>query len=269
MVPVVPVAAGGGDNAAGAVGAGVIAPGDGFLSLGTSGVIFAVSDGFAPDLANGVHAFGHALPGRWHQMAVILSAASCLDWAARLGGFANVPTALSVAEALEDHAEVPVFLPYPSGERTPFNDAAARGVLFGMNHDTGGAQMVRAVMEGVAFALADGAESLRATRTQIETLSLIGGGARSAPWARILATALDCRLEVHAHANVGPAFGAVHLARLAVTGEAITEVCAPTLLSSVIEPDPTLATILAPPVAPSIAAYTPHCARPFMPVKLD
>jgi xylulokinase len=243
-LPVVPVAAGGGDNAAGAVGIGVIDPGDGFLSLGTSGVIFTVSEGLAANPAQAVHAFCHALPGRWHQMAVILSAASALDWAARLAGFASVAAALAAAEANGD-AGVPVFLPYLSGERTPHNDPHAKGVLFGMTHDTDGGALVRGVLEGVAFAFADGARALREAGTPIGPLSVIGGGARSRLWGSILAAAIGCRLDYRADAEVGPALGAARLARLAVTGEPAST-CGQPLLLGTVEPEGRMYEQLAP-----------------------
>jgi xylulokinase len=128
-LPRVPVAGGGGDNAAGAVGVGAISPGQGFVSLGTSGVLFLAGDRFSPNSARGVHAFCHALPGRWHQMAVILSAASALDWAVRLTGYPDPAAAVAAAEAHE--GDVPVFLPYLSGERTPHNDRMRRGCCSG------------------------------------------------------------------------------------------------------------------------------------------
>lgn len=244
-IPVVPVAGGGGDNAAGAVGVGIARPGEGFLSLGTSGVIFTVSDGFAPNPAQGVHAFCHALPGCWHQMAVILSAASCLDWVARLVGASGAAAALALAERA-DAASIPIFLPYLSGERTPHNDPHARGAFIGLDHDSDARAMVRAVLEGVAFALADGADALRSAGTQIDELSVIGGGARSSFWGSILAAALDCRLDYRANAEVGPALGAAMLARLAVTGEGQDDVLAPPPLKASIDPDPELADKLAP-----------------------
>ena len=235
-LPVVPVAAGGGDNAAGAVGVGVTEPGDGFLSLGTSGVIFAVSDGYAPNPAQAVHAFCHALPGTWHQMAVILSAAACLDWVTRLCGFADVPAALAASESAT--GTPPVFLPYLSGERTPHNDPAALGVFFGMTHDTDRGLLVRAVLEGVAFALADGADALRAAGTKVQRLTVIGGGSRSLHWGRILASAIGASLEYRADAAVGPALGAARLAQMAVEGESAIE--KPALIETV-EPELELA----------------------------
>lgn len=247
-LPRVPVAGGGGDNAAGAIGAGVVEPGDAFLSLGTSGVVFAVSDGFRPGPSRGLHAFCHALPGRWHQMAVILSAAACLDWAARTCGYQDVPAALADAEQADD-AHVPTFLPYLSGERTPHDDPHASGVLFGLTHDTGRAEIVRAVQEGVAFALADGLDAVRAAGTDPAALVAIGGGARSRGWGGILATTLDRSLEYRADGEVGPALGAARLARLAVTGEPFDAVCAKRALLDAIEPDRALADRLAPRLA--------------------
>ena len=118
----VPVVAGGGDNAAGAVGVGVVRPGDAFLSLGTSGVLFLANDGYRPNPAGGVHTFCHAVPKHWHQMSVILSAASCVDWAARLCGLADAAAVFALAEARDKPSGGEIFLPYLSGERTPHND---------------------------------------------------------------------------------------------------------------------------------------------------
>ena len=236
-LPIVPVAGGGGDNAVGAVGVGVTEPGDAFLSLGTSGVIFAVSNGYASNPAQAVHAFCHALPGRWHQMSVILSAASCLDWVTKLTGYAGVPAAVAAAEAA-DSAQVPIFLPYLSGERTPHNDPKASGVFVGLRHDTDRGALVRSVLEGVAFALADGAKALRAAGTSIEALTVIGGGARSTFWGRILSAALEARLDYVSGGDVGPALGAAKLARMAVTSEPIEAVCPQPPVEKSVHPDP-------------------------------
>ncbi|MBV7266132.1 xylulokinase [Erythrobacter ani] len=221
-LPHVPVAGGGGDQAAGAIGAGVIDAGQAFLSLGTSGVIFAASDGFAPNPEQGVHAFCHALPGRWHVMSVMLSATACLDWVIRLTGFAGVPAALAAAEATGEQDDPPIFLPYLSGERTPHNDPRAKGCFFGLTHDTDPAALVDAVLEGVAFGLRDGLDALA---LDLNELSVIGGGSRSAYWAQILANALQVPLVYRDGSAVGPASGAARLARLAVTGETPEAVC--------------------------------------------
>jgi xylulokinase len=238
-VPVVPVAGGGGDNAAGAVGAGVVAHGQALLSLGTSGVIFVANDRFLPNPARAVHAFCHALPARWHQMAVLLSAASCLDWVARLGGFPSVPDALAAAEQRSATASAPLFLPYLSGERTPHNDPHARGVFFGLNHDTDAAALVQSVLEGVALAFRDGLAALTEGGTSVRELSVIGGGSRSERWATMLASALERPLVIRDAAEVGPALGAARLAALAVRQATEQEICVPPPVARIIEPDPT------------------------------
>lgn len=245
-LPRVPVSGGGGDNASGAVGVGAIEPGDGFVSLGTSGVVFVVSDGFRPNPADAVHAFCHALPERWHQMAVILSAASAVEWAARLVGFADVPTAIRAAAALPAGAPHPVMLPYLSGERTPHDDPAARGVLFGLGSDQDGAAVVAAALEGVAFAIADGMDALRAAGTAPERLTLIGGGSRSGRWADMIAAASGVTLERIEGGQTGPALGAARLARMAAAGEAADRVCPKPASTEVHVPEPELADRLRP-----------------------
>jgi len=237
----IPVAGGGGDNAAGAVGAGVIAPGGAFLSLGTSGVIFAADHALRPDPERGVHAFCHALPGRWHQMAVMLSAASCLTWAARILGEPEVEKLVGEAEAGDRGRPRLLFLPYLTGERTPHNDPNAAGAFVGLTAQTERSDLVRAVLEGVAFALGDGLEALRAAGAEIGGLSVLGGGSRSTYWGRIIASVLGVPLTYHAGGDVGPAFGAARLARLAATGEDPAEVCTPRPVTRTIDPEPALA----------------------------
>ena len=229
----VPVAAGGGDNAAGAVGLGVARPGEAFLSLGTSGVLFVASERFTPNPASGVHAFCHALPGRWHEMTVMLSAASCLEWASRLTG--RTPGALAeAAEAAGRMDGTALFLPYLSGERTPHNDPDARGALFGLDHDTGPAALGQAVLEGVALGLADGLAALHAPES-VESFTVAGGGARSSYWGRILAAALGRPLVYREGGEVGPALGAAKLAMLAA-GMDEAEVLAPPAETATMEP---------------------------------
>jgi xylulokinase len=246
LPPGLPVAGGAGDNAAGALGIGCTAPGDAFVSLGTSGVVFVADAAPLPDPDRTVHAFCHALPGRWHRMAVILSAAACLSWAAQALGAEDEAALLAEVEAAGAAARNRlVFLPYLSGERTPHDDPAAAGVWFGMEGGTTRADLARAVLEGVAFALADGLDALEARGGRIPRLSVIGGGARSALWGRILATALDRELMFHAGGEVGPALGAARLARLAATGEAPEAVCVKPPVARVQAPEPALAEGLA------------------------
>lgn len=237
----VPVVAGGGDNAAGAVGVGVVKPGDAFLSLGTSGVLFLSNDGYRPNPAGGVHSFCHALPNRWHQMSVILSAASCVDWAARLCGVADTATFFAMVENRGAPATTEMFLPYLSGERTPHNNANAKGVLFGLTHETDTAALGQAVLEGVAFAFRDGLDALLDSGATLETITVIGGGARSAYWGKILASALGRKLLYRDGGEVGPAFGAARLARLGLGTDGIDDVCVAPPITAVIEPDDRLA----------------------------
>lgn len=233
------VAGGGGDNAAGAIGVGVIDAGQALLSLGTSGVYFVAGDRYAPNPARAVHAFCHCLPGRWHQMSVILSAASCLTWITAVTGARDEAALLEEVERADRDPRV-VFLPYLSGERTPYDDPDAKGVLFGVTHDTTRADLGRAVLEGVAFALADGQSALLDAGTRIDDVTVIGGGARSRFWGRILAGALDRPLRYAAGAELGPAYGAARLARLAVTGEDPAAVCHAPATDHVAEPEPEL-----------------------------
>jgi xylulokinase len=236
----VPVAGGGGDNAAGAVGVGVVNSGDAFLSLGTSGVLFLANATYHPNPAGGVHTFCHALPGRWHQMSVILSAASCVDWAARLCGFADAGSFLAKVEARDRPSRSELFLPYLSGERTPHNDPDAKGVLFGLTHDSDSAAIGQAVLEGVAFAFRDGLDALLDTGAELGTITVIGGGARSNYWGRILSASLGRPLVYRDASEVGPAYGAARLARLAYSGEAIEKVCTAPPVLRVVEPDASL-----------------------------
>jgi xylulokinase len=241
----VPVAAGGGDNAAGAVGVGVVQPGDAFLSLGTSGVLFLANGGYAPNPADGVHSFCHSLPGRWHQMSVILSAASCVDWAVKLCGLSDAAAMFAAIEARGAPASTEMFLPYLSGERTPHNDPNAKGVLFGLTHESDAAAMGRAVLEGVAFAFRDGLDALTDSGAHVDSITVIGGGAKSHYWGKILASVLDRPLIYRDGGEVGPANGAARLAQLADTGASIEAVCTAPAILHVEEPDDRLVDLYA------------------------
>lgn len=239
----VPVAAGGGDNAAGAAGVGVVVDGDALLSLGTSGVIFVATKEFRPNPARAVHAFCHCLPDTWHQMAVHLSAAACVDWVGRLTGAPNAAEVFHRAEFADPGGEV--FLPYLSGERTPHNDPHVRGAFLGLDHQTDAARLSQAVLEGVAFALAEGLDALREAGTEVRQLAVIGGGARSDHWGRTLAAVLKTPLVYLRGGEVGPALGAARLAHAAVDGGDPGELFRPPPTSHVIEPDEALAGRLA------------------------
>jgi xylulokinase len=218
--PVV-VATGGGDNAASAVGIGATEPGDGFLSLGTSGVLCVISERYQPNPASAVHSFCHAVPDRWNQMSVVLSAASCLRWVCKLTGTDEAAMLADVAAcSTEQCLQAPLFLPYLSGERTPHNDPYAQGVFFGMTHATERATLGYAVLEGVAFAVLDGFHALNATGVKAQALSLIGGGARSAYWAQLIADLLLTPIRTHGGGEAGAALGAARLGWLAHGGNA-------------------------------------------------
>ncbi len=233
----VPVIAGAGDNAAGAIGMGVVNPGDAFLSLGTSGVLFLANEGYHPNPAGGVHTFCHALPDRWHQMAVHLSAASCLDWAARLTGQVDTSGLLRTIERRAEPCGRELFLPYLSGERTPHNDPDASGVLFGLGHDSDAAAIGQAVLEGVAMAFRDGLDSLTAAGGEADSITLIGGGARSIYWGQLLAAALDTPIVYREGSEVGPALGAARLALLGVERPPLSDACPSPRIVRVVEPD--------------------------------
>lgn len=233
----VPVAGGAGDQAAGAVGAGVVDPGMASLSLGTSGVLFAADDRFRSNPDRAAHSFCHALPERWHQMSVVLSAASCLSWIASVVGARDEGALLDEIEKASPSDPRLLFLPYLSGERTPHNDPEATGVFVGLSHDSDRAALGRAVLEGVAFAFADAQDVLLDAGADFDEVAVIGGGARSELWGRILASALGRTLVYRDSAEVGPALGAARLARLCLGEGTIEEVCTPPPIVHTVEPE--------------------------------
>jgi xylulokinase len=236
MSPVV-VAGGGGDNAASAAGLGVVLPGQGFLSLGTSGVLFVATDRFRPNPDRAAHAFCHCLPNRWHQMSVMLSAGSALDWVAGVTGGSDLPRLVEAAQARGLNRHSPFFLPYLSGERTPHNDPHSRGVFFGITSDTTAADLVGAVLEGVAHAFADGLAVLLEKGGSIGDITVTGGGARLPYWGKLLAAALDRPLTYRVGSELGAALGAARLGRVASTGERPEEICTPPPIQAVVQPD--------------------------------
>jgi xylulokinase len=240
------VAGGAGDNAASAVGMGALEAGQGFLSLGTSGVLFVVTPSYQPNAASATHAFCHAVPGRWHQMSVMLSAASSLQWVTDLVGAPNAGVVAEKAAdlSLAERATSPLFLPYLGGERTPHNDANVRGSFHQLSFETDATRLGYAVIEGVTFGLKDGLAALKAGGSSVNRLSLVGGGARSAFWAQQLASALDAEVVTHGSSAVGGALGAARLGWLA-TGAAVKAVCqSPEVLASY-HPDPAEKDLLA------------------------
>jgi xylulokinase len=258
------VAAGAGDNAASAVGVGARTAGQGFVSLGTSGVVFRVTDAFAPATERAVHAFAHALPQRWHHMSVMLSAASAFGWVTRLtgrGDEAQLSDAVSVLNTTRQ-ARAPLFLPYLSGERTPHNNAAATGVFMGLRAEHEAADLAYAVMEGVGFGLLDGLNAMRAAgagqggaaRRDDEALALVGGGARSNPWAQLLASALGTSLQRPQGAHAAAALGAARLAAMACGGDE-AHWCQPLPADATFMPQPAQQAQLAERYARFVALY--------------
>lgn len=228
------VAGGGGDNAASAVGVGVVKAGDAFVSLGTSGVLFAASDAYQPDAATAVHTFCHALPGTWHQMGVILAAADALNWFAKSVG--QPATKLTADLGALQATGRTLFLPYLGGERTPHNDSKIRGAFLHLDHATDQAAMTRAVLEGVTHAIRDNYDALTSTGTQIKRLIAVGGGSKSDYWVQAIATSLGIPVELPVAGDFGGAFGAARLGLMAATGAGV-EIATIPQIARTIEPD--------------------------------
>ncbi len=210
------VAGGAGDNAASACGMGTVGKGHAFVSLGTSGVLFAANASYLPNPASAVHAFCHALPNTWHQMGVILSATDALNWHSEITGKSAADLTAELGDSLNAPSGV-TFLPYLSGERTPYNDAAIRGVFAGLAHESSRVVLTQAVLEGVSFALRDSLEALRVAGTTLSRVTAIGGGSRSRYWLKSIATALDLPVDVPTDGDFGAAFGAARLGLVAAT----------------------------------------------------
>ncbi|MDE1901175.1 MAG: xylulokinase [Alphaproteobacteria bacterium] len=240
-------AGGAGDNAAGAVGIGALGEGQAFISLGTSGVYFAGTNQFRACPEKTVHAFCHAVPATWHQMGVILSAASCIKSAANFLGASSDQELAGLVhdDNLNLHNNV-VFLPYLSGERTPHNNPAATGSFFGLTHETTRADLVQAILEGVAFAFADCQDALAAAGTDADDIMLIGGGARNRTWGSLISAALNKRILYVADGDQGPAFGGAKLARIAATGEKINDVAHRPEVTKTVIPNEKLKNYLSP-----------------------
>ncbi len=229
------IAGGAGDNAASACGMGTVAEGQAFVSLGTSGVLFAANASYLPKPESAVHAFCHALPKTWHQMGVILSATDALNWYSLITG----KTAAELTQELGDTLKAPssvTFLPYLSGERTPHNDAAIRGAFIGLEHESSRSVLTQAVLEGVTFAIRDNLEALKSAGTSISRVTAIGGGSRSRYWLQSIATSLGVPVDIPADGDFGAAFGAARLGLIAATGADPLSVCSAPKTDETIEP---------------------------------
>ncbi|MBB4231340.1 xylulokinase [Rhizobium mongolense] len=229
------VAGGAGDNAASACGMGTVSDGAAFVSLGTSGVLFAANAAYLPKPESAVHAFCHALPNTWHQMGVILSATDALNWHSNATGKSAADLANELGETLKAPSGV-TFLPYLSGERTPHNDAVIRGAFIGLEHESNRVVLTQAVLEGVSFAIRDNLEALRSAGTDISRVTAIGGGSRSHYWLASIATALGVPVDLPADGDFGAAFGAARLGLIAATGAEPVSVCTPPKTAKTIEP---------------------------------
>ncbi|RDJ08765.1 xylulokinase [Rhizobium grahamii] len=229
------VAGGAGDNAASACGMGTVSDGAAFVSLGTSGVLFAANAAYLPKPESAVHAFCHALPNTWHQMGVILSATDALNWHSSVTGKSAADLTTELGETLKAPSGV-TFLPYLSGERTPHNDAVIRGAFIGLEHESSRVVLTQAVLEGVSFAIRDNLEALRSAGTDISRVTAIGGGSRSRYWLASIATALGVPVDLPADGDFGAAFGAARLGLIAATGADPVAVCTPPKTAGTIEP---------------------------------
>jgi xylulokinase len=232
--------AGAGDQAAGAVGVGVVAPGPASVVLGTSGVVFAPLPAFTPDPGGRAHVFCHAVPETWHAMGVMLSAAGSLKWFRRTFAPDVAYGQLDAeAEAWAPGAEGLLFAPYLAGERTPHADPDARGAFVGLSlrHDRGA--LVRAVLEGVAYGLRDSLDLLRELGVAPERARVSGGGARSELWLRIVASVLELPLE-RPVVEEGAAYGAALLGGVAggVWPDVAAAVAATVTVRGEVDPDP-------------------------------
>lgn len=206
------VVGGAGDQAAGAIGTGTVKEGIVSVTLGTSGVVFAAHEDYAVDeIGNRLHAFCHA-NGKYHSMGVMLSAASCLKWwADTINKEVSFEVLLEEAEKVEAGCNNLVFLPYLTGERTPYADPNAKGSFVGMTINTTRGHMTRAILEGVAFGLRDSLEILRELNVPINEVRVIGGGARSSLWKQILADIFESKIQ-EINTNQGGGLGAAILA---------------------------------------------------------
>ena len=237
----VQVVAGAGDNAAAAVGTGVVGSGGCNISLGTSGTIFISSETFGVDPNNALHAFAHA-DGGWHLMGCMLSAASCNKWLCdeilKTTNYAAEQAAITEEMLGNNHV---YFLPYLMGERSPINDTNARGTFIGMTMDTKREDLVLAVLEGVAFAIRDSFEVAKSLGIEIPTTKICGGGSKSSLWKTIFANVLGIPLEI-VKTEQGPGYGGAMLAMVGCGQYETVQAAADALVevASVVNPDPEL-----------------------------
>lgn len=236
------IAGGAGDNAAAAIGLGITQPEQSFVSLGTSGVVFSVTDRFVERADKAVHAFCHALPDSWHQMGVILSATDSLNWLSETLG-QPVPELLAQMKPEDSAKSLPLFHPYLSGERTPHNNPDAKGGFFGLSRTDDAGDMTRAVLQGVAFAIADARDVLDIASKPASQMIATGGGANNTYWLTLIASLTNCPVGVPKQADTGAALGAARLGMMA-DGMQIEQACYVPEMEQIIHPDIHLAQAL-------------------------
>jgi xylulokinase len=254
MTGTVAVVGGAGDNAASACGVGAMREGQGFVSLGTSGVLLTGRDGYAPLPESAVHTFCHAVPGQWYQMGVILAATDSLNWLSRVTGTSPADLARELGDEIAGPGRLR-FLPYLSGERTPHNDARIRGGFLNIEQATDRRAMTQAVMEGVAFALGDCALALGQTGVRLQSLLAIGGGAASRFWVKTIATVLGVPLDLPEAGDFGAALGAARLAMVGCGAGTVEEVMVAPAVRETVAPEAALADAYAEAFAAYRATY--------------
>jgi xylulokinase len=231
------VAGGGGDNAAAACGIGAVTDNSALVSIGTSGVLFVSNDTFRPNAGRAVHAFCHAVPGTWHQMGVILSAAASLEWLATILGKPAPKLTGALGNTLTGPSPA-LMLPYLSGERTPVADAQVRGLIMGLGHESDHKTLTHAALDAVAFAFRDSLEALKDAGTEVKRVTAVGGGSKSELWLKIIATVLGVPVDLPAAGDVGGAFGAARLGLIAATGADFRKVLTAPKTARTIKPEP-------------------------------
>jgi len=248
MAAGLPVAAGAGDNMAAALGVGAARPGDGVITVGTSGVVCLVDGAFHPAPESAVLTGPHAAPGTWLSMGVVMSATGTLDWLLTLTG-ADIAELAPEIDAFLDAGRLdaaPLFVPSLTGIRTPHNRPGASGRIAGIRPTTDRAALAYALFEGVAFQLAQCVEAQRAAGVRADRLALVGGGARSRAWATLIATAVGEALVVPEGAELAAPAGAARLARVAAAGGDLAPLAQPKPVRARVAPEPALAARLAP-----------------------
>lgn len=230
------VAGGAGDNVATAIAAGTVNKGDSFVSLGTSGVLFSSIEEYLPNAQSAVHTFCHAFDNQWHQMGVILSATSCLEWFAKVNNISVQELSNELDESLNAPGSA-IFLPYLSGERTPHNDAKIQGVFAGLTHNCSRKDLTQAILEGVSFALKDNLKALEIAGGEVKRVTILGGGSNSKYWLELMATVLNVPVDIPKESDFGAAFGAARLGLIASENENVFDVCKAPQIEKTIYPN--------------------------------